>query len=78
MARVYAGSDGSFLSGWQMWKRRNKSYERLVIAHEDVVVFRNTDDSANQEYVCYTAIEESELPEGVKLTGHTIRDNRPE
>jgi len=61
-----------------MWKRRNKSYERLVIAHEDVVVFRNTDDSANQEYVCYTAIEESELPEGVKLTGHTIRDNRPE
>jgi len=49
MARVYAGSDGSYISGWQMWKRRNESYERLVIAHEDIVVFQNTDDNPDQE-----------------------------
>lgn len=76
MAQIYAGSDGSFRSGWQMWKRRNKSYEQLVIAHDDVVVFRNADATADVEYVWYTPIEEHELPDGVEYTGHNVIDTR--
>ena len=76
MAKVYAGSDGSFISGWQMWKRRNKSYEQLVIAHEDMVVLRKPDDDGDEEYVWYIAIEENKLPEYIELSGHAVEDNR--
>ena len=76
MARLYAGSDGSFLSGWQLWKRRNKSYEQLMIASEDIVVFRNSDGDADEVYVWYIPITESELPDGVECTGHNVIDTR--
>lgn len=76
MVEIYAGSDGSFCSGWRMWKRRNKSYEQLVIAYDDVVVFRNADASAEAEYVWYIPIEEHELPDGVEYTGHAVVDTR--
>ncbi len=78
VSKVFAGSDDSFMSAWQMWKRRNKEYESFVLAHGDTVVFRTTDESGNEEYIWYVGIEQDELPEDVELTGHTVRDERGE
>jgi len=35
MSKVFAGSDDSFMSAWQMWKRKNKQYESFVLAQEE-------------------------------------------
>lgn len=74
MSSVFAGSDGSFMSAWQMWKRRNKEYETLVISQGETVVFRTTAEDGGEEYVWYVGIDEDDLPEGVELDGHTVRD----
>ena len=78
MSKVFAGSDDSFVSAWQIWKRRNKEYESFVLAQGDTVVFRPTTESSNEEYTWYVGIEEDELPEGVELNGYTVRDKRGE
>ena len=76
MSNVFAGSDDSFVSAWQIWKRRNKEYESFVLAHGDTVVFRTTAEGGNEEYTWYVGIEEDDLPEGVERTGCTLRDER--
>jgi hypothetical protein len=76
MSKVFAGSDDSFLSAWQMWKRRNKEYESFVIGQEDIVVFSTTAESGKEEYVWYVEIEEDELPDDVEVKGYTVQDNR--
>lgn len=78
MPKVFAGSDDSFISAWQIWKRRNKEYESFVLAQGDTVVFRTATESGNEEYTWYVGIEEDELPEDVELNGCTVRDNRGE
>jgi len=78
MAKVFAGSDDSFVSAWQIWKRRNKEYESFVLAQGDTVVFRTTTESGPEEYTWYVGIEEDELPEDVELNGCTVRDKRGE
>lgn len=78
MSKVFAGSDDSFISAWQIWKRRNKEYESFVLAQGDTVVFRTATESGNEEYTWYVGIEEDELPEDVELNGCTVRDNRGE
>ena len=78
MAKVFAGSDDSFVSAWQIWKRRNKEYESFVLAQGDTVVFRTTTESEPEEYTWYVGIEEDELPEDVELNGCTVRDKRGE
>lgn len=78
MSKVFAGSDDSFMSAWQMWKRRNKEYESFVLAQEDTVVFRTTAESGSEEYIWYVGIEEDELPEDVEVNGCTVRDKRGE
>ncbi len=75
-SKAFAGSDDSFMSAWQMWKRRNKEYESLVLAHGDTVIFRATAEDGNGEYLWYVGIDEDELPEDVELNGHTVRDKR--
>jgi len=72
MSKVFAGSDGSFISSWQAWKRRNHERETFVMGHGDTIVFR----TADEEYVWYHGIEEDDLPDGVELTGVTVRDRR--
>lgn len=76
MSKVFAGSDDSFMSAWQMWKRRNKEYESFVLAQGDTAVFRTTDVNENEEYIWYVGIKEDELPEDVELNGYTVRDKR--
>jgi hypothetical protein len=76
MAKVFAGSDDSFVSAWQIWKRRNKEYESFVLAQADTVVFRTTTDDVDEEYTWYVGIEEDELPEDVELNDCTVRDKR--
>jgi hypothetical protein len=76
MSRVFAGSDGSFMSAWQAWKRRNHEYETLVIVHDDTMVFRTTDEDGSEELVWYVGVEEDALPAGVELDGLTVRDER--
>lgn len=76
MSKVFAGSDDSFMSAWQMWKRRNKEYESLVLAQGDTVVFRTADENGNEKYIWYVGIKEDELPEDVELNGYTVRDKR--
>ena len=78
MSNVFAGSDDSFLSAWQIWKRRNKEYESFVLAQGDTVVFRTATESGSEEYTWYVGIEEHELPEGVEFTGCIVRDKRGE
>jgi len=78
MAKVFAGSDDSFVSAWQIWKRRNKEYESFVLAQGDTVVFRTSTGSGNEEYTWYVGIKEGELPEDVELNGCTVRDKRGE
>ena len=78
MSKVFAGSDDSFISAWQIWKRRNKEYESFVLAQGDTVVFRTSTESGNEEYTWYVGIEEDELPEDVELNGCIVRDNRGE
>jgi len=72
MSKVFAGSDGSFMSSWQAWKRRNHEYETFVMAHGETMVFRTSDE----DYVWYHGIEEDDLPDGVELTGVNVRDRR--
>ena len=78
MSKVFAGSDDSFISAWQMWKRRNKEYESFVLAQGDTVVFRTTAESGSEEYIWYVEIEEDELPEDVEVNGCTVQDKRGE
>lgn len=78
MSKVFAGSDDSFVSAWQIWKRRNKEYESFVLAQGDTVVFRSTTEGSNEEYTWYVGIEEDELPDDVALNGYTVRDKRGE
>lgn len=78
MSKVFAGSDDSFMSAWQIWKRRNKEYDSFVLAQGDTVVFRTTAESGNEEYIWYVGIEEDELPEDVEVNGYTVRDKRGE
>ena len=78
VAKVFAGSDDSFISAWQIWKRRNKEHESFVLAQGDTVVFRTSTESGNEEYTWYVRIEEDELPEDVVVNGCTVRDNRGE
>ena len=78
MPKIFAGSDDSFISAWQIWKRRNKEYESFVLAQGDTVVFRTATESGNEKYTWYVGIEEDELPEDVELNGCTVRDNRGE
>ena len=63
MAKIFAGSDDSFVSAWQMWKRTNKENGSFVLAQGDTVVFRTTIESENEEYTWYVGIEEDELPQ---------------
>jgi hypothetical protein len=72
MSNVFAGSDGSFMSSWQAWKRRNHEPETFVMPHEETMVFRTADG----EYVWYHGIEEDDLPDGVELAGVSVRDRR--
>lgn len=76
MSTVFAGSDDSFMSAWQMWKRRNKEYESFVLAEGDTVVFRTTDENRDEEYIWYVGIKEDELPKDVEVNGYTVRDKR--
>ena len=78
MPKVFAGSDDSFISAWQIWKRRNKEYESFVLAQGDTVVFRTSTESGNEEYTWYVRIEEDELPEEVVVNGRTVRNKRGE
>jgi hypothetical protein len=78
MSKVFAGSDDSFVSAWQIWKRRNKENESFVLAQGDTVVFRTTTEGGNEEYSWYVGIEEAELPEDVEVNGCTVRDKRAE
>jgi len=73
MGIVFAGSDGSFITPWQAWKRRNKEYESFVIATDEVLVFRRTDDERTESYVWYYATDESNLPDGIEVDGLTVR-----
>lgn len=75
---VFAGSDGTFRSAWQLWKRQNHEPESFVIASGDTIVFRTTTDGGDCEYVWYVGIDEDELPEGVYQDGVVIRDTRSE
>jgi len=75
MSEVFAGSDGSFISAWQVWKRRNHEPESFVLAHGDTLVFRTTSDGSNG-YVWYVGVEEEDLPDDVALDGVTVRDSR--
>ena len=76
MSKVYAGSDGSFRSAWQLWKRRNHEYESFVMCHGDTMVFRSTNEDVKEKYIWYHGIEEDDLPEGVEVDGVTVRDKR--
>jgi hypothetical protein len=76
MSKILAGSDGSFLSAWQIWKRRNHEPESFVMGYKDTVVFRTTDADGEDEYVWYHGVAEDELPDGVELNGVTVRDTR--
>jgi len=78
MSKVFAGSDDSFMSAWQMSKRRNKEYESFVLAQGDIVVFRTTAERGSEEYIWYVGIEENNLPEDVEVNGCTVRDKRGE
>lgn len=76
MSKVFAGSDGSFRSAWQMWKRRNHECESFVMAHKDTVVFRSTDEEGNKQYIWYHGVDDDDLPKGVELSGVTVQDTR--
>jgi hypothetical protein len=76
MSSVFAGSDGSFVTAWQSWKRRNHEYESFVIGTAETMVFRN--EGGDQAYVWYVGIDEAELPEDVELDGNSVRDRRQE
>lgn len=76
MSKVFAGSDGSFMSAWQAWKRRNHEYESFVMSHGDTMVFRTTDEEGNEEFIWYHGIAEEDLPDGVEINGLTVRDRR--
>ena len=75
MAKVFRGSDGSFVTAWQIWKRRNHSPETFVLASGDTVVFRPSGGQSG-EYLWYHGVDEEELPEGVSVNGVTVRDRR--
>lgn len=76
MSSVFAGSDGSFISAWQAWKRRNHEFESFVMAHGDTMVFRTTNEDGTEEYIWYHGVDEDDLPEGVEREGVTVRDER--
>jgi hypothetical protein len=78
MSKVFAGSDGSFISAWQAWKRRNHEYERFVMACGDTMIFRTTNEDGSEELVWYVGVDEDHLPDGVELNGLTVRDRRGE
>lgn len=78
MPGVFAGSDGSFVSAWQMWKRRNKEYDSLVLAQGETMVFGTTAEDGSREYVWYVGVEREDLPEGVEVDGLIVRDEREE
>jgi|APHM01.1.fsa_nt_gi hypothetical protein len=76
MVKVFAGSDGSFISAWRMWQHRNMGSGSLVLAQGDTVVLDRADDSENRNCVWYVSVAEEDLPEDVKIDGRTVRDNR--
>jgi hypothetical protein len=78
MSGVFAGSDGSFLSAWQLWKRRNKECGSFVLAQGETMVFRTTAEDGSREYVWYVGVEREDLPDGVEIDGLTVRDERSE
>jgi hypothetical protein len=61
MSKIYAGSDGSFMSAWQAWKRRNHEYESFVMCHRETTVFRTTDQESDEEFVWYHGIEKTDF-----------------
>lgn len=75
MSKVFVGSNGSFRSAWQLWKRRNHEPESFVFSYKDIVVFKSSDEEGSQ-YVWYVGVVEDELPEGVYVDGVTARDTR--
>jgi hypothetical protein len=78
MPEAFAGSDGSFVSAWQLWKRRSKEYGSFALAQGETMVFRTTAEDGRREYVWYIGIEQEDLPDGIEIDGLTVRDERSE
>lgn len=76
MSNVFAGSNGSFRSAWQLWKRRNYEYESVVMAYKETMVFRTAGEDGGVECVWCHGIDQEGLPEGVELDGVTVQDSR--
>lgn len=75
MAKIYVGSDGSYLSAWQLWKRRNHEPKSFILSYKDTVVFQPSNPE-DDEYVWYAGVNEEELPDWVTLEGVTVRNDR--
>lgn len=75
MAEVYAGSDGSLRTGYQMWNVLNHESETTVLYYEDILVTKRPDEEGDP-YVWYVEMDKEALPEGVEYEGWSLRDER--
>ena len=78
VSRVFVGPDGPFISTWQAWKRRNHECDPFVLAYQDTLAFRETDEDGNEQLVRYRGVDEDGLPAGVEVDGVCVRDAREE
>ncbi|PSP98981.1 hypothetical protein BRC89_06250 [Halobacteriales archaeon QS_4_70_19] len=78
VSRVSVGPDGSFISAWRAWKRRNHGCGPFVLAYQDTFAFGETDEDGNEYLVRYRGVDGDGLPAGVEGDGVCVRDAREE
>ncbi|PSQ43698.1 hypothetical protein BRD17_05700 [Halobacteriales archaeon SW_7_68_16] len=74
MPSVYAGPDGRFLTERQLRRRVADSDWTVAIAYDGGFVLSDPEGRATW----FVAVPETRLPEGVRVEGDEVRDDRDE